>query len=186
MCRAEGCCSKARDGRRAWVRMVRGVNACSRHSRSARHVKGGWHKRAELEPASARAAVRALAALCGSARQQGACVVQRAVVQKRATGTFKEAPRAGPTGGRAHDVSRRDRKSLVLCHRGTGRLELGGGFSRFAEFSFSRLRFSDRPPVLPRGSARIGSGLATGARPGAALRNYSCLYYSYFPMARMM
>ena len=41
----------ARASPRAWVRMVRGVNACSRHSRSARHVKGGWHKRAEPEPA---------------------------------------------------------------------------------------------------------------------------------------
>ena len=174
----------ARASPRAWVRMVRGVNACSRHSRSARHVKGGWHKRAEPEPAelslSRRRPVQPSARSLPFAGRQGS----RVHVSCRGL-LFKSARRAPsrmrPVRGRqaeARTTSRARagaRKSLVLRHRGTGRLELGGGFSRFAEFSFSRLRFSDRPPVLPRGSARIGSGIATGARPGAALRNYSCV-----------
>ena len=94
----------ARTSPRAWVRRVHGVNACPRHCRSARDVKGGSQEKDELEPATARAAVRARAALQGRQGQQGACVAQGAV-QKIATRTFKEAPRAGPTRGSARRLA---------------------------------------------------------------------------------
>ena len=94
----------ARASPRAWVRRVHGVNACSRHCQSARDVKSGSHEKDELEPASARADVRARAALQGRQGQQGACLAQGAV-QKIATRTFKEAPRAGPTRGSARRLA---------------------------------------------------------------------------------
>ena len=172
----------ARASPRAWVRMVRGVNACSRHSRSARHVKGGWHKRAELEPAelslSRRRPVQPFARSLPFAGRQGS----RVHVSCRGL-LFKSARRAP---SRKRPVRGRQAEERTTSRGATGKVlfcvtaELGGSnsgevFLGLQSFHFPGCDFRIGPRCSREGrleSDRVSPRVPDRARRSATIRAY--------------